>query len=193
MVKQPRNNVLLWLLVFNVIAITFLGGKYLYSAMRDRQEHHKQVLAAANITVRMGSMNIADATRLAELSDDLEHGAKLSDADLDWCLNKLKGQEPSPQSALSRREDVDMTLSEAVKVMDSPQKEKLFQALTTQLTGDNPSEEIGIDVRLPAHILGKLGDKRAIPILATHLNDPRPMVHQTVQKALNRLEGKAVK
>jgi len=77
--------------------------------------------------------------------------------------------------------------------MEPPQKEKLFQALIVQLAGDNPSEEIGIDVRLPAHILGKLGDKRAIPILEAHLNDPRFRVHQTVQKAIDRLEGKVVK
>ncbi len=192
MIKQHKNNWLPWLLALNVAVIAIFGGEYWHSVIKQRQEQQRQAVAAANVIVRRGGMNIADATKLMELSNNLEHGAKLSDADLDWCLNELKGQEPSYESALSRREAVDLILNQSLSVMDPLQKEKLFQALVAEFALDNPKEEVGVDVGGPAHMLGKLGDKRAIPILETHLDDPRPRVHHTVQKAIDRLEGKAV-
>lgn len=191
--KKWRGSFLPWLIVLNTLALAYFGAKYLYLANKEKQEQHKQVLTAAGISVRMGNMDVADATKWAEITTDIEHGASISDADLDWCLGELKSQEPSAKSALYRREDVDITLSEAVKVLDAPQKEKLFQAMTVQFASDNPREEIGVDVKFPARILGQLGDKRAIPILKPHLNDPRPTVNREVQGALNSLEGKATK
>jgi len=189
--RQSKNKPLLWLLAVNVLALIFFGGRYWYLAAQERREQHKQAAAAAGIIVRTGAMNSTDATKLMELATDMSRGSAMSDADLEWCLGQLKGQDPTPRLAVSRRQDVDMVLSDAVKVLDPQQKGKLFQSLSAQMAGDNPTEEIGIDVRSPAHILGKLGDKRAIPMLETHLNDTRPFVHKTVQKALNRLEGKA--
>ena len=192
--KQPRNRVLLWLLALNMLALTVFGGKYWYSAMKEKQGQHEKASVAATMLVKMGAMNMADATKLMELSTDLEHGAKnMSDADLDWCLDKLKGQDPSPRSAVTRRVYVDMILIESVKVLDSPQKERLFQTSATQIAMADPKEEAGVDVAMPARILGKLGDKRAIPILEAHLNDDRPMMHLAVQQAINKLEGKAAK
>lgn len=194
MLKQPRNKVLLSLLALNVLALTVFGGKYWHSVIQEKQEQHKKVSEAATRLAQVGAMNIPDATKLMELSTDLEHGArKMSDADLDWCLDELKGQKPSPQSAITRRVYVDMILIESVKVLDSPQKDKLFQASVTQMAMADPKEEAGVDVAMPARILGRLGDKRAIPILETHLHDDRPMMHQAVQGALNRLEGKTAK
>lgn len=191
--KSSGKSVIFWLLAANVIALTIFGCRYWYLSNKERQEQQKQIQTVASVMANTGEMNITDATKLLNLSNDLEHGAEMPDADLDWCLDQLKGQEPSYNSALSRRQNVDIVLSEAVKVLDPPQKEKLYQALATEMAQDDPKEEVGIDVRSPAHVLGKLGDKRAIPLLEAHLNDERPFVHQSVQRALNRLEGKAVK
>ena len=194
MLKQPRDRVLLCLLALNVLVLTVFGSKYWYSAMKEKQEQHEKVLAAATTLVNMGAMDIADATKLMELSADSKHGTKrMSDADLDWCLGKLKGQDPSPQSAVTRRAYVDMILIELVKVLDSPQKERVFQASVTQIAMDDPKKEAGVDIAMPARILWGLGDKRVIPILEAHLGDDRPMMHQAVQLAINRLEGKAAR
>lgn len=193
MLLQRKINLFIWLLALNVLAVAFFGGRYWQQAIKQRQEEHSKTLVAADMLVRMGAMDTTDATRLMDLAADLEHGSKMSDVDLDWCLGKLEGQEPSPESALSRREFVDITFSEAVNVLEPPQKEKLFQALVAEIAMDNSKEELGIDIIGPARILGDMGDKRAIPTLEAHLNDPRPMVHQTVQESLDSLERKAVR
>ena len=86
-----------------------------------------------------------------------------------------------------------MILIELVKVLDSPQKERVFQASVTQIAMDDPKEEAGVDIAMPARILWGLCDKRVIPILEAHLGDDRPMMHQAVQLAINRLEGKAAR
>lgn len=86
-----------------------------------------------------------------------------------------------------------MTLDEAIKNLDPSQKEKLFLGLVTQIAGDDPKDEVGIDICGPARMFGEMGDRRAVPILMAHLKDPRPYVHQTVQKAVNGLEGKTPK
>lgn len=188
-----KGNLLRWLVILNVIAIAFFGVGYLNSVIKARQLRHKKAMEAASIMVKVSQMNMADATKLMDISTDLENGSRISDADLNWCLVQLKGNQASPQLAISRRQDVDIVLSQTVGVLTPSQKENLFQALTAQMAMDNPSEEIGIDILWPARLLSSLGDKRAIPILEPHTNDPRPRVHSIVQQAIAGLEGKAVK
>jgi flagellar basal body-associated protein FliL len=190
MVKNIKRKYLLWILIGNATVGIFFAGKYFYIVNREKQQEFRQTKATANTLVEIGAMSPSEATRFAVIADETDHGDHLSANDLAWCINLTRshilGEAGAARSSTIMRE-----LGKAAPMLDNSQKEVLFQAMAEQLKTDDPKDEMGSAVRGSAHVLGKLGDKRAIPILQSYCNDPRPMVHQTVLKAVNRLEGKA--
>jgi hypothetical protein len=106
MPEKPNNRLLRWLLALNLIVLAFLGARHLYLAQKEGQERHKRAAAAANIIVKRGTLNHEDAIKLMKISASIDHHARMSDADLDWCLGLLKRQGPSPLTAASRRTSI---------------------------------------------------------------------------------------
>lgn len=88
--QNKRSSIVRWLVMANVLALMIFGGKYWYSAMKARQEQQKLIASAARALTRAGEMNQPEANRLLGISNDLEHGGKISDTDLDWCLSELR-------------------------------------------------------------------------------------------------------
>lgn len=149
-----------------------------------RDQHQALAKALSDYSIRRGIMSREDAERLVRIEDVALDTGRVSDNDLDWALNRMRGRALSNQTTITtlRRRCVG-TLTEATNLTAS-QRVKLHIACLWLLSrSETPLDYLSRINGIEA--IWQLKDTKALPLLRQISKaDPNPQVRYDANIAL---------
>ena len=177
-------------LLLNVVALStycyfFLAGRHAeQQAKLSDEEKYAATYEDAGVVSK------ADYIKIDEIGARVKVGHSISDADFDWLL-ELFYKPPFKDEPWAAPNKHVWTLAPMLDAKLTPaQKEKLYKAALSLLSSTDKTAD-HLDKVYGCNAMKKLRDKRAVSAILPLLSDPRPIVKQRAQQALDAINASA--